>query len=120
MPAGLGSIHSSRVSRGIYILSLLLVFSYIFFDVLDLDGSNFPRLLMRMERAVIVAVVPSGALLNHSSEHSKLRDGIALLFADRSELNLRPPQAEVLISSALGRARFHKYRVGLARNSLPN
>src|SRR5262245_19243420 len=120
MPAGLGSIHSSRVSRGIYILSLLLVFSYMFFDVLDLDGSNFPRLLMRMERAVIVAVVPSGTEIDYSFGHSELRDGIALLFADRSELNLRSPQAEVLISSALGRARFHKYRVGLTRNFLPN
>ena len=120
MPAGLRSIHSSRASRAIYILSVLLVFSYIFFDVLDLDGSNFPRLLMRMERAVIVAVVPSGALLNHSSEHSKLRDDIPLLFADRSGLNVPPPWAEALSPSALDTARSHRYRVGLARNSLPD
>jgi hypothetical protein len=120
MPSGLGPIHSSRASRAIYILSILLVFSYIFFDVLDLDGSNFPRLLIRIERAVIVAVVPSGAQLNHSSEHSKLRDDIALLFADRSGSNVRPPWAEVLSSSPLGTARSHRYRVGLARNSLPD
>ena len=120
MPAGLRSIHSSRASRAIYILTVLLVFSYIFFDVLDLDGSNFPRLLMRMERAVIVAVVPSGALLNHSSEHSKLRDDIPLLFADRSGLNVPPSWAEALSPSALDTARSHRYRVGLARNSLPD
>ena len=84
MPSSSWPIHSSIVSRSIHVLSILLVFFYILFDVLDLDGANFPRLLIRMERAVIVAVVPSGALLNQSSEQSKLRDDIVLLFADRS------------------------------------
>jgi hypothetical protein len=120
MPSGSGLIHSSRASRAIYLVSALLVFFNILFDVLDLDGSDFLRLLVPTNRTITVAVVPSGAEIDYSFHHSELRDGIALLFADRSELNLRPPQAEVLISSALGRARFHKYRVGLARNSLPN
>jgi hypothetical protein len=77
-------------------------------------------LLIRMERAVIVAVMPSGTQLNYSSAHSELRDHIALLFADRSGLNVRPLRAEGLSSSALGTARAHGYRVGLARNSLPD
>ena len=120
MPSGSGLIHSSRASRAIYLASALLVFFNILFDVLDLDGSDFLRLLVPTNKTITVAVVPSGAEIDYSFHHSELRDGIALLFADRSELNLRPPEAEVLISSALGRARFHKYRVGLARNSLPD
>ena len=120
MPSSSWPIHSSIVSRSIHVLSILLVFFYILFDVLDLDGANFPRLLIRMERAVIVAVVPSGALLNQSSEHSKLRDDIVLLFADRSGLNVQPSWAEALGPSPLGTARAHGYRVGLARNSLPD
>lgn len=120
MPAGLGSIHSSRVSRGIYILSLLLVFSYIFFAVLDLDGSNFPRLFTPVKRTIIVAVVPSGTELNFSSAESELRSDVSLQSADRSIEYSRPLWAEVLTSSPLNTARSHRYRVGLARNSLPD
>ena len=120
MPSGLVSICPSRVSKSINVLSIVLILLNILFDVLDLDGSNFLRLLAPTKKNITVAIVPSGTEIDYSFDHSELRDGIALLFADRSEINLRPPQAEVLISSALGRARFHKYRVGLARNSLPD
>jgi hypothetical protein len=113
------AIHSSRVSRAIYVLSILLVFFNILFDVLDLDGSNFLRLLAPVKRTVTVAVVPSGTQINYSFEHSELRD-IALLLANRSRLNAGLPRAEVLSSSPLGTARSHGYRVGLARNSLPD
>ena len=119
MPSGSGPIHSSRVSRSIYVLSILLVFFNIVFDVVDLDGSSFARLLASVKRTVTVAVMPSDSEVN-SFEDSELRDDIALLFADRSRLNVRPPRAEVLNSSALGMARSHGYRVGLARNSLPD
>lgn len=113
-------IHSSRVWRATYVVGILLLFSYILFDVLDLDGSSIHRLPAPAKRTVIVAVVPSGTQINYSFEHSEPRDGIALLFADRSRLNAWLPRAEVLSSSPLGTARSHGYRVGLARNSLPD
>jgi hypothetical protein len=117
MPSGLEPIHSSRVSRAIYVVSILLVFSYILFDVLDLDGSNIHRLPAPAKRTVIVAVVPSGTQIN-SFEDSELRNDFTLLVADRSGLDVRPSRAKGLSSSALGTARSHGYRVGLARNSL--
>ena len=120
MTLGLGPIHSSRVWRAIYVVSILLVFSYIFFDVLDLDGSDFPRLFTPVERAIAVAVVPSGTQLNYSSEQSELCGAISLLFADRLAEYNRKPWAELLKASPLGTARSHGYRVGLARNSLPD
>src|SRR5262249_25086039 len=120
MPSGSGLIHPSKASRAIYLVSALLVFFNIIFDVLDLDGSNFLRLLAPTKKAITVAVVPSGTEIDYSFGHSELRGGIALLFSDRSELNLRPPHAEGQISSGLCSARFHKYRVGLARNFLPD
>jgi hypothetical protein len=120
MPSGLGPVHSSRVFRAIYILSVLLVFSYIFFDVLDLDGSNFPKLFAPVERNTIVAVVPTGVQLNYSSEQSELCHHIAILFTDQSGLDARSQWAELLRASRLGTARSHGYRVGLARNSLPD
>ena len=70
MLSGSRPIHSSRVWRATYIVSTVLVFSYIFFDVLDLDGSNFPKLFAPVERNTIVAVVPTGVQLNYSSEQS--------------------------------------------------
>ncbi len=48
-------IFPSRFHCVFYIVCVVLVCSYIFFDVLDLDGSNFPRLLTPVARAVIVA-----------------------------------------------------------------
>ena len=120
MPSGLGPVHSSRVSRAIYILSVLLVFSYIFFDVLDLDGSDFPRLFTPVERSITVAVLPSNTQLNYSSDESKLRGDISLLFAARSAEYSPLLWVELLRASLLGTARSHGYRVGLARNSLPN
>jgi hypothetical protein len=113
-------IHSSRVPRAIYVVSMLLVFSYIFFDVLDLDGSDLPRFFTPMQRTITVAVLPSSTELNYSSEHSELCGDISLLLADRSAECGRPSWAELLRASLLGTARSHGYRVGLARNSLPD
>ena len=86
MPSRSWPIHSSIVSRSIHVLSVLLVFSYIFFDVLDVDGSNFPRLFTPVERTITVAVLPSGTQLNDSSEQSELCGDISLLFAEISRL----------------------------------
>jgi hypothetical protein len=120
MPSSSWPIHSSIVSRSIHVVSVFLVFSYIFFDVLDIDGSNFPRLFTPVERAITVAVVPSSTELNCSQEQSELYRDISVLFADRSAESSRPPWAELLRAPPLGTARSHGYRVGLARNSLPD
>jgi len=118
--SGRRPFHSPIFWRATHVVCVLLVFSYILFDVLDLDGSNFPKLLIRVERAVIVAVVPSSTQLNYSSDESELCGDMSLLFADISAVYSRPPWAEVLRSSPLIAARSHGYRVGLARNSLPD
>jgi len=120
MPSGSWTIYSSIVSRPIYVLNILLVFSYIFFDVLDLDGSNFPRLFTPMERTIIVAVMPSGTQLDYFSKESELYSVISLLLTDRSAEYNRPLWPELLRASPLGTPRSHGYRVGLARNSLPD
>ena len=112
--------HWSIFWRVTHTVCVLLVFSYILFDVLDLDGSNFPKLLMRVERAVVVAVVPSTTQLNYSSEESELFGDISVLFADRSAEYSRPLWVELLRASPLNKTRSHGYRVGLARNSLPD
>src|SRR5207244_12493003 len=65
------SNHSSTFWRTIYIVSMFVVFSYILFDVLDLDGSDFPRPRAPGERNVVVAEVPKAikiAYLLHRTE----------------------------------------------------
>ena len=87
--------------------------------MLDLDGLNFSRLFTPVEKIIIVGLVPSGAQLNNPSEQSGLCD-IALLLANRAGLHARSQWVELLRASRLGTARSHGYRVGLARNSLPD
>ena len=101
-----------------HVVCALLVFSYILFDVLDLDGSNFSRLLATVERAAIVAEVPDAVPLNYSPEKSESRGDTSLFFPDQSGSYTRPCWSELLRASTLGTARSHGYRVGLARNSL--
>ena len=120
MPSGSGSFDSSKISRAIHVLGILLVFSNILFDITDLDGSNLCSLLASLKRTVTVAVVPSETQINDSFEHSELRDDRTLLVTDRSGLSIRPGRTEGARSSALDTARSHGYRVGLARNSLPD
>src|SRR5262245_33120436 len=120
MPSGSGLIHSSRASRAIYLVSALLVFYNIFFDLLDLDVSNFPKLFTPVQRTITVAVLPPSTELNFSSEQSEVCGDISLLPADRSAVYSRSSWAELLRTSPLGTARSHGYRVGLARNSLPD
>ena len=101
-----------------HVVCALLVFSYIFFDVLDLDGSNFSRLRATVERAVSVAEVPDAVPLNYSPEKSESWGNTSLFFPDQSGSYTRPCWSELLRASTLGTARSHGYRVGLARNSL--
>jgi hypothetical protein len=117
---GRRSFNASIFWRATHTVCVLLVFSYVFFDVLDLDGSNFSRLLATVERAVIVAEVPDSIPLNCALEKSKSWGDTPLLFTDQSGLYARLYWTVLSRASALGTARSHGYRVGLARNSLPD
>ena len=114
------SFNSSIFCRATHTVCILLVFSYVLFDVLDLDGSNFSRLLATVERAAIVAEVPDAVPLNYSPEKSESRGDTSLFFPDQSGLYGRLYWTDLLRASPLGTARSHGYRVGLARNSLPD
>jgi len=103
-----------------YVVCILLVFFYIFFDVLDLDGSTFPSLPTPVERAVVVAEVSSETQLRDAPEPAEPWGNSSLLFADSSGNHDSLRQTEALKFSPLESARAHGYRVGLARDSLPD
>jgi len=66
------SNHSSTFWRTIYIVSMFVVFSYILFDVLDLDGSDFPRPRAPVERNVVVAEVPKDIKIAYCLDRTEL------------------------------------------------
>src|SRR5215510_765387 len=90
------SFNSSTFWCATHTVCILLVFCYIFFDVLDLDSSNFPKLFAPVQRTITVAVLPSSTELNYSSEQSELCGDISLLLVDRSAECSRPSWAELL------------------------
>ena len=57
-------MHSSKSWRAVYAVCIFLAIAYVFFDVLDLDGSNFPRLQKPVARSIVLAeVIPSPELI---------------------------------------------------------
>ena len=109
-------IHPSSLQRAIYVACMLLVFSYILFDVLDLDGSNLPRLLTPVTRAVIVAETVAVIDLQDSRKPAAPWGSVALLFTDLFEKCSRLRRQTT--ASGLDSARSHGHRVGLPRDSV--
>jgi len=95
---------------------MFLVFSYILFDVLDLDGSNFPRLLTPVARAVIVAETLVVIEIQDTRKHAAPLRSVALLFTDLFEKCSRLLWQTK--ATRLDSARSHGYRVGLPRDSV--
>jgi hypothetical protein len=101
-----------------YLLCALVIFSYILFDLLDLDGSDFTKIFNSSHRTLIGAFVPAEAEFDFNGERDALTFGTILI-------------ATVLIGecatlgrisrldSALLRSRAHGSLLAFARNSLP-
>ena len=112
-------IGPSKIRRVFHIVCTLVVSSYIFFDVLDLDGSNFPRVFSPVQKPIIVAVVPSEAELFNSPKLLAPRYSTLIPILDQAGKFSLPHRAKLLILSWLQLTRAHGHKVTLARNSLP-
>ena len=109
--------HCSIFWRTIYVVCIAFVFSYIFFDVLDLDGSDFPRPRAPVERNVVVAEVPKEIKQAYLPDKTELWvDNLALVPAISGEsVDVRLTRA--LTFSPLDSARTRGYRIALPRSS---
>jgi hypothetical protein len=110
------SVFASRFHRVFYIVCVVFVCSYIFFDVLDLDGSNFPRLLTPTQRVFLIAETVPVVDLRDFRELAVLSDNVAHLLTDplaKDSRHLRQTKA-----AGLDSARSHGYRTGLPRDSV--
>ena len=110
------AILASRLHRVFYIVCVAFVCSYIFFDVLDLDGSNFLRLLTPVARAAIVAETLVVIEIQDIRKHAAPLGSVALLFTDLFEKCSRLLWQTK--ATGLDSARSHGYRVGLPRDSV--
>ncbi len=114
---GCSLIRSSGLWRAVYMICLLVSLSYILFNVLDLDGSNFPRLLTPVERSIIVAEVTEPVVFGASPETAPARADHTHLSKDRSRESNRLRRLKTLGFAALDWTRYHGYRLGSPRNS---
>ena len=109
-------IRHSTQQRAMYIVCICFVFSYIAFNVLDLDGSNLRSFVRPRETFSIVAVIPSVVEIPYYSESSdnEFRKNDLLSTSDEPS----PYQGHPPVLTAAFLARTHGYKVSLARNSL--
>ncbi len=119
MIPSIGAIYSSRVWRLAHVVCMLAVFCWLLFDVLDLDGSNFPSLLIP-DAPVIVAEVPPDIQPYNPSAPARLWENTSALLTDTSTECAWFRLAKIPRSSPLDLARGRGYQVGLARSSIPD
>ena len=105
--------------RALYILCALVILSYILFDVLDVDGSDFAKVFNSSHKSSIGVFIHAEAEFDFAAKHDAPRLGT--LFVVGSLIVLC---AERWISAApsnpLNRARAHGSLLAFARNSLPD
>jgi hypothetical protein len=111
------SNHCSTFWRAIYLICTVIVFSYIFFDVLDLDGSDFPLKRQPLERTAIVAEVAKDTDHAYSVGRPELRVDVSTLSQAFSGHTLSIRLAGQSRFSPLDSARTRGYRIALPRSS---
>ncbi len=108
----------SRPWLTIYIASTALVFSFILFEVLDIDGSDFPA---RPTTAATPATLSEPEHdIRRALVHgpSKLWIDAVVLFAEESWHSVRSHDPAARRPSPVASPRTHGYRIVLARSSL--
>jgi hypothetical protein len=111
------SNHCSTFWRAIYLICTVIVFSYIFFDVLDLDGSDFPLKRHPLERTAIVAEVAKDTDHAYSEGRPELWVDVSTLSQAFSGHTLSIRLARQSRFSPLDSARTRGYRIALPRSS---
>jgi hypothetical protein len=111
-------IRHATQHRAMYIVCMCFVFSYIAFDVLDLDGSNLSRIKTPAERGVIAAEVTPSVDLRYSPEPTVPLGDSHLLFPALTGKKNRQRETRASGFSLFISARSHGYHVGLPRDSV--
>jgi hypothetical protein len=106
--------------RQIYLLCTFLVFSYVSFNLLDLDGSDFPLKRHSLERSVISAEVTEDTEHDYSVERPRLWPGPLMHSQAVPDEAVYIRLTRIRTFSSRDSTRAHGYRVALPRSSPPD
>ena len=95
-----------RFWRWVHLVSAVFVFSYIAFDVLDLDLSNFPLKHAPRERAAIITEAPKATELVNTVNSDGFRIAPLLLQPSIFKESIRIQQKDLLRTSRFRKARI--------------
>lgn len=105
--------------QALYILCALVIFSYILFDVLDVDGSDFAKFFNPSHKTLVGVFIPAEAEFDFAAKRDTLSLNDVYAFA-APVMEIPLPRIAALPSSALIRTRAHGWLLAFARNSLPD
>jgi len=105
--------------QALYIICALVIFFYILFDVLDVDGSNFAKYFDPSHKTLIGVFIPAEAEFDFAAKRDSLSFDAVLAF-DALIAHCPLRRIAALPLSALLRTRTHGSLLALARNSLPD
>lgn len=109
----------STLRRFLHGICIVFVVAYILFDVLDLDGSEWPTVAQPIEHS-FVAVEPTIQVESaHRPDRSGLWDEIVAI-ENGLHAAVLPQTFQIPLFSQLDSARIHHYRVGLPRDAIPD
>jgi hypothetical protein len=118
MLSGFQFIRCSTLWHAIYIACMALVFSYVCFDVLDLDGSNFPLKRHPLERAAIIPEVSKNTVQPYGLQRPELRVNLSTFLLAPSGAAVGIRITTVLKISHFESVRTRGYRIALPRSSI--
>ena len=107
----------SRLCRFLHLICMVFVVAYILFDVLDLDGSERPSVMVPLQQSFIAAEPPAVVESSHRPDRAGSWDESVVI--DTGRQTLAPPDIfRIPLFSPLDSARTHHYRVGLPRDAI--
>jgi len=114
------SFHSSVFLRVISIACVIAAFSYIFFEVLDVDGSALPLQRFPVENTAIVPELETNLVRPYVTRLALPWSDISFFLRSEQVDCVRPCLIENFKASGLNSIQRRNYRVALPRSSVPD
>ena len=107
----------STLGRIAYIVCAVSIVFYVLFDVLDLDGSDFPTTRAAVDRTVVMVEVPKVSIAVYVPERLDLWVNLSVLLPTGPDRSFEHKALDVLTLLPLNTPRSHRYRVALPRSA---
>ena len=118
MLASFRSFNFSVFWRAVSIVCVMMVFSYIFFEVLDLDGSNFPLQRYPIDSSAIVTEIETNIVRPYLTRLVEPWTEASFPWLTRQVNRFHPRLIENLTASPFNILQRRGYRATLPRSSI--